>query len=271
MQLNGKIALVTGAARGIGKGIALKLAAEGINLALVDLPASGETSLGYQLSDESLLKQTAREVEAVGVRAVPVLADVTKPADTQRMVAETVAAFGGVDILVNNAGVITMGTVMETTEAQWDTTMDVNVKGIFLCCQAAIPELTKRGEGRIVNIASVAGKTGRAGVAAYCASKFAVIGFTQALAEELGPLNITVNAVCPGFLRTAMWTEVITKQLAKAWKIDPSQVFDRFVRQSTYLRREQTPADIGECVVYLCRADNVTGESINVAGGGDVH
>jgi len=149
--------------------------------------------------------------------------------------------------------------------------MEVNVKGIFLCCQAVIPELQKRGEGRIVNIASVAGKTGRAGVAAYCASKFAVIGFTQALAEEVGPLNITVNAVCPGFLRTAMWTEVINKQLAKAWKIDHTQVFDRFVGQNTYLRREQTPADIGECVVYLCKADNVTGESINVAGGGDVH
>lgn len=271
MQLKGKVALVTGAARGIGKGIALKLAAEGVNLALIDLPAPGEASLSYQLSDESLLKQTCREIETLGVKTVPVLADVTKAVDTQRMVAETVAALGGVDILVNNAGVITMGTVMDTTEAQWEKTMDVNVKGIFLCCQAAIPELTKRGEGRIVNIASVAGKTGRAGVAAYCASKFAVIGFTQALAEEVGPMNITVNAVCPGFLRTAMWTEVINKQLAKAWKIDHTQVFDRFVGQNTYLRREQTPADIGECVVYLCKADNVTGESINVAGGGDVH
>ena len=271
MQLKDKIGIVTGAARGIGKGIALKLAAEGVNLALVDLPAPGDTSLSYQLSDESLLKQTAREVETLGVRALPVLADVTRVADTQRMVAETVAAFGGVDILVNNAGVITMGTVMETTEAQWDRTMDVNVKGIFLCCQAAIPELIKRGEGRIVNIASVAGKTGRAGVATYCASKFAVIGFTQALAEELGPMNITVNAVCPGFLRTAMWTEVINQQLAKAWEINPSQVFDRFVGQNTYLRRGQSPADIGECVVYLCKADNVSGESVNVAGGGEVH
>src|SRR5712691_8047598 len=224
MQLKGKVAIVTGAARGIGKGIAVKLAAEGANLALVDLPAPGETSLSYQLSDASLLKQTAREIESLGVKVVPVLADVTKAADTHRMVAETVSVLGGIDILVNNAGVITMSTVMETTEAQWDKTMEVNVKGIFLCCQAAISELAKRGEGRIVNIASVAGKTGRAGVAAYCASKF-----------------------------------------------DHTQVFDRFVGQNTYLRREQTPADIGECVVYLCKADNVTGESINVAGGGDVH
>jgi meso-butanediol dehydrogenase/(S,S)-butanediol dehydrogenase/diacetyl reductase len=176
-----------------------------------------------------------------------------------------------VDILVNNAGVITLNTVMETTEAQWDRTMDVNVKGIFLCCQAAIPELIKRGEGRVVNIASVAGKTGRAGGSAYCASKFAVIGFTQSLAKEVGPKNITVNAVCPGFLRTAMFTDVINKQLAKDWNVEHTEVFERFVGQNTYLRREQTTADIGECVVYLCKSDNVTGESINVAGGAEVH
>lgn len=271
MQLKSKVAIVTGAARGIGKGIALELAAEGVNLALVDLPAAGDSSLSYQLSDESLLMRTADEVEALGVKVTPVLADVTKAADTRRMVAETVASLGGVDILVNNAGVIIINTVMETTEAQWDRTMDVNVKGILLCCQATIPELINRDEGRIVNIASIAGKTGSAGFAAYSASKFAVIGFTQSLAKEVGPKNITVNAVCPGFLRTAMFTDVINKQLAKDWNVEHTEVFERFVGQNTYLRREQTTADIGECVVYLCKSDNVTGESINVAGGAEVH
>lgn len=271
MQLKGKVAIVTGAARGIGKGIALKLAAEGAHVSLVDLPAPGDPSLSYQLSDASVLQQATREVASLGVKTIPVLADVTDATDTKRMVAETVAALGGVDILVNNAGVITMGMVEETTEAQWSKTMDVNVKGVFLCCQAAIPELKKRGEGRIINIASVAGKTGHPGLAAYCASKFAVIGFTQALAGELGPLNITVNAVCPGYLRTAMWTDVINQQFAKAWRVDHTEVFDRFIGKNTYLRREQTPADIGECAVYLCKADNVTGESINVAGGGELH
>ena len=164
MQLKSKVAIVTGAARGIGKGIALELAAEGVNLALVDLPAAEDSSLSYQLSDESLLMRTADEVEALGVKVTPVLADVTKAADTRRMVAETVASLGGVDILVNNAGVIIINTVMETTEAQWDRTMDVNVKGILLCCQATIPELINRDEGRIVNIASIAGKTGSAGI-----------------------------------------------------------------------------------------------------------
>ena len=271
MQLRGKTGIVTGAARGIGKGIALALAREGVNLALVDLAAPRDESVSYELSDASRLEETAREIEALGVRALAVTADVTSADDARRAVTQAVGRFGGLDILVNNAGVITYGLVAKMAEAQWDRTLGVNLKGVFLCCQAAIPALVKSGQGRIVNIASVAGKTGHAGLAAYCASKFGVIGFTQALAQELGPANITVNAVCPGYLRTAMWTGVLNKELARAWNVEPTEVFDRFVARTTYLGREQTPADIGQCVVYLCEADNVTGEAINVAGGGEVH
>jgi meso-butanediol dehydrogenase/(S,S)-butanediol dehydrogenase/diacetyl reductase len=156
-------------------------------------------------------------------------------------------------------------------EAQWDRLFAVNVKGVFLCARAAIPLLVARGGGRIVNIASVAGKTGRAGMVAYCATKAAVISMTQGLAEELGPMNITVNAICPGFVDTAMFTEVISPLLGSLWDMPPREAFERFIQQSTFLRRDQTPEDIAEAAVYLCRADNVTGITLTVAGGGEVH
>ena len=134
--------------------------------------------------------------------------------------------------------------------------------------------MSRNQEGAIINTASIAGKTGRGGAAAYCASKFAVVAFTQALAEELGPLNIRVNAVCPGFLRTAMWTEVLNKVQGLLGRGEGDGGVDNLTHvalHSTYLRREQTPADIGDAVVYLASADNVTGETLNVAGGAEVH
>jgi meso-butanediol dehydrogenase / (S,S)-butanediol dehydrogenase / diacetyl reductase len=131
--------------------------------------------------------------------------------------------------------------------------------------------MMKQREGAIVNIASVAGKTGHGGMSAYCASKFASVGFTQSLAEELGPVNIRVNAVCPGYLRTAMWTDVLSPIVAVQYGLNGEAAFDEFIARNTFLKREQTPADIGEAVVYLCRAENITGETINVAGGGELH
>ena len=150
-----------------------------------------------------------RQAAAHGVKAVPLLGDVTRAADANAMVAAAATRFGGLDILVNNAGVIVAGPFETVTEAQWDRLMAVNVKGVFLCLQAAVPYLRERGAGAIVNVASISGKTGRAFTAAYAATKFAVIGLTQALAQELGPANIRVNAVCPGLLRTSMWLDVV--------------------------------------------------------------
>lgn len=135
------------------------------------------------------------------------------------MLAEVEKRLGGLDVLVANAGVIAAAPVAAMDEAQWDRIFAVNVKGVFLCCRPAIPPLARRGEGRIVNVASVAGKTGRAGLAAYCASKAAVISLTQALAEELGPLNIAVNALCPGYIQTAMRTKVLNPVLASMWNV----------------------------------------------------
>jgi meso-butanediol dehydrogenase/(S,S)-butanediol dehydrogenase/diacetyl reductase len=159
-------------------------------------------------------------------------------------------------------------------EEQWDRVMAVNAKGPFLCSKACIPHMLRNNEGAIINTASIAGKTGRGGASAYCASKFAVIAFTQALAEELGPSNIRVNAVCPGFLRTAMWTDVLNKVPGLLGRGEGDSGIDNLAHiatHGTYLQREQTPDDIGEAVVYLARADNVTGETLNVAGGAEVH
>lgn len=180
MKLAGKVALVTGAARGIGRGIAVALAAEGVHVAVADLAQSVDPTLTYRLARSSDLEETARLVEARGVKALPLIADVTRAADVEAMVGETARRLGALDILVNNAGVLVAGPLESTTEAQWDRVMAVNVKGVFLCSRAAVPRLRERGEGAIVNISSISGKTGRALTAAYAASKFAVVGLTQA-------------------------------------------------------------------------------------------
>jgi meso-butanediol dehydrogenase / (S,S)-butanediol dehydrogenase / diacetyl reductase len=271
VNLAGRVALVTGAARGIGRGIALALAAEGVHVAAADLGAPNDGAIGYRLAQPADLEETVRSVQHRGVRALGVVGDVTRATDARRMVAETVGGLGGLDILVNNAGVLVGGPFEQLTEAQFDRMMAVNVKGMVLVTQAALPELRARGGGAIVNISSISGKTGRAFTAGYAASKFAVVGLTQALAHEFGPANIRVNAVCPGLLRTTMWTDGVAPARAPSLGVPVSQAFDTFVRQTTPLGREQTPEDIGEAIVYLCRAENVTGVALNVAGGVEMH
>jgi len=271
VKLAGKVALVTGAARGIGRGIALALAAEGVHVAVADLGAADDPAIPYRLGRSADLDETARLIQAKGATTLALVGDVTRAADVEAMVNETVRRLSGLDILVNNAGVLVAGPFEALTEAQWDRVMAVNVKGVFLCTQAAVPRLRERGEGAIVNVSSISGKTGRALTAAYAASKFAVIGLTQALAHELGPMNIRVNAVCPGFLRTTMWLEGVAPARAQQLGVPQEEAFDVFVRQNTPLGREQAPEDIGEAVVYLCRADNVTGVALNVAGGVEMH
>jgi meso-butanediol dehydrogenase / (S,S)-butanediol dehydrogenase / diacetyl reductase len=271
MELGGKVTLVTGAARGIGRAIAVALAKAGADVAVSDIARASDGATPYALSSDDDLMETARAVEHSGRRSVAIRADVTSAADVTRMLSEVEHRLGGLDILIANAGIIAAAPVATMDEAQWDRIFAVNVKGVFLCARAAIPLITKRGGGRIVNVASVAGKTGRGGLAAYCASKAAVISFTQALAEELGPMNVAVNALCPGYIQTAMWTEVLNPVLAAMFEMPVDRVFHDFVQRFTYLRREQTPEEIADAAVYLCRAENVTGTTLTVAGGGEVH
>jgi meso-butanediol dehydrogenase / (S,S)-butanediol dehydrogenase / diacetyl reductase len=271
MDLSGKVALITGGGRGLGRAFAVALARAGCDVAVSDIAQLSDGTTPYALATDDDLALTAHAVQEIGRRALAVEADVTSSLDLARLMGRVEEQLGGLDILVANAGVIAAAPVASMSEAAWDRIFDVNVKGVFLCAQAAIPLLAKRGGGRIVNIASVAGKTGRGGLAAYCASKAAVISLTQALAEELGPLGITVNAICPGYIKTAMWTQVLNPVLGSMWNIPESEVFETFVQRQTYLRREQTPEDIAAAAVYLCQADNVTGITLTVAGGGEVH
>jgi NAD(P)-dependent dehydrogenase (short-subunit alcohol dehydrogenase family) len=271
MQLSGKIALVTGGARGLGRTIALALAREGCDVVVSDLSPSDRGGVEYALAGADELEATAAAVRACGRRSLAVFADVTRADDCERMVTAAVESMGGLDILVANAGIIAAAPVVAMDDALWDRIFAVNVRGVFLSARAAIPHLVARGEGRIVNIASVAGKTGRAGLSAYCASKAAVISFTQTLAEELGPAGIAVNALCPGFIKTAMWTEVLNPMLAAMTGLPVDKVFEEFIERSTFTKREQTPEEIAEAAVFLCRAENITGTTLTVAGGGEVH
>ena len=271
MELEGKVALVTGAARGIGRAIAIGLAQAGCDVAAADIARSQDGITVYPLGSDAELAVTAGQVRKLGRRCTAIQADVTKPDQVEQMMATIEERLGGLDILVANAGIIMAGPVASMSDSQWDRIFEVNVKGVFLCVRAAIPRLVRRGGGRIVNIASVAGKTGRAGLAAYCASKAAVISLTQSMAEELGPANVSVNAICPGFVKTAMFTQVLNPMLTGLYHVPENEVFEHFAQSQTFLGRGQTPEDIAEAAVYLCRAENVTGITLTVAGGAEVH
>jgi meso-butanediol dehydrogenase / (S,S)-butanediol dehydrogenase / diacetyl reductase len=267
MDLQDKVAVVTGGARGIGRGIAVALARQGVHVAVADLYMPSQGVAGYALSTEQEVMKTVEELATLGVKAIGVPVDVTQAAQLEAMVETVMRQLGPIDILCNNAGVIDTGLVVETTEAQWDAIMDVNVKGVFLGCKAVVPGMVERRQGRIINTASIAGKRGTARLGAYCASKFAVVGFTQSLAHEMAPYNVTVNAVCPGILGTAMWLDVLMPQRVQQSGRDWHTAFEEHAASLIPLGRSQTPEDVGQAVVYLAQADNVTGIALNVAGG----
>ena len=259
MELKDAVAIVTGGARGIGRGIALALAHEGANVVIADLPS---------VQDE--MEQTAALVEGEGAQALLAHCDVRDWSQVSAMAQATLDRFGQIDILVNNAGVISIAPVVAMDEEEWDRVLGVNLKGTFLCSKAVAPHMTERRSGRIVNISSVAGRKGQFGLGHYCASKFGVIGLTQTLALELAPSNVTVNAVCPGEVDSAMWRDQLLPALAASMGTTPDEAWERFTRERVPLGRPQTAEDIGQAVVYLCRADNVTGAAINVNGGSEM-
>ncbi len=252
MTLQGKVALVTGGARGIGRGIAEVLADAGADVAVAD----------RQLDQAQATAEALRER---GRRAIALAADVTSAEQVQAMVDDCVRELGSLDILVNCAGVITIGAVESLAEQDWDFVMDVNAKGTFLGCRAVIPHMKRQGWGRIINVSSIAGKEGFATLAHYSASKFAVVGFTNALAKELARDGITVNAICPGIVRTYMWD-----RLSDEWKQEGESVEDSWTRHQLALipqGRAQTPEDMGRLALFFATMDNMTGQSVNVDGG----
>ena len=262
MQLEGKVALVTGGARGLGEGIALVLAARGANVAVCDINLEGA-------------RQSASAIAVLGRQAEAYSADVTSQAELRHTVDAVLANFGRIDILVNAAGVIGAAGFEDTTgsrEEDWDLTFDVNVKGTALASNAVIPHMQERRFGKIVNIASHAGRGGGSGGGAYSASKAAVIHLTQSYALDLAPYNINVNVVCPGTIWTPMWERIAVRAKRnnpEQQHLTPREIFDAAIAERCPLGREQTPEDIGKAVAFFASDDaiNITGQSLNVNGG----
>lgn len=250
--LKGKRAIVTGAARGIGAAICRALAQEGVRVAVADL-------------DEGAAKDLAK---SLGLGAEAFAIDVRNRNSVETCFAAVAQSFGGYDILCANAGVSSMKLVADLTDEDWDFNFDVNARGVFLCNQAAVRHLlATRNKGAIVNTASLAAKMGAPWLAHYSASKFAVLGFTQALAREVAPHGIRVNCVCPGFVRTAMQEREL-KWEASLRNMTPDAVFQEYV-SLTPLGRIEEPDDVAKSVVFLASdlSGFITGEAINVTGG----
>jgi NAD(P)-dependent dehydrogenase (short-subunit alcohol dehydrogenase family) len=254
-ELDGLSAIVTGSANGIGNGIATVLAREGAQVAITDIDA--------QAADEA-----AKTVVSAGGRAIGLSHDVRRSESCQEVVAKARDAFGKVDILVNNAGISQRIPFSELDEEAWDRMIEINLKGVYLMSRAVSSEMVERGSGRIINTASLVGKAGALPLFThYVASKFAVVGFTQALAAELAEHGVLVNAVCPGVVKTPLW-EPLLRENAEERGISVEEAWAEAVAPIP-LGRPQDPEDIGLMVAFLAsdRARNITGESINVNGG----
>jgi 3-oxoacyl-[acyl-carrier protein] reductase len=243
LKVHSKKALVTGGGRGIGRVIAMRLAEAGCDVAVSDI-------------DLETAGSTAAAIAALGVKSLALKADVSSASEVEGMFVSFLEAFGAIDILVNNAGITRDTLIMRMKEADWDLVLDVNLKSAFLCCREAARPMMKARSGRIINIASVVGMYGNAGQANYSASKAGLIGLTQTLAKEFASRNITVNAVAPGFIRTAM-----TDKLSDA---DKAKITDNIV-----LNRMGEALDVANAVLFLSSglSDYITGQVVVVDGG----
>ena len=254
--LEEKVALVTGGASGIGAGVAAVFAREGAHVIIGDLDVDGAERLAASLRE-------------AGQRATGVRLDVTSRASIDEALTTVERLVGVPDVLVNNAGISTVRDFVDISDQDWDTMMNVNLKGVLLTTQRVLPGMIERGSGRIVNISSMAGKQGLPRLAHYCASKFGVIGLTQSLAFEVAAHNITVNAVCPGVVRTPLWDDQSKGILND---LDGENGWQSFV-DGIPLGRPQSPQDMGEACLFFASdaASNITGEAMNVSGGQQVH
>lgn len=244
MKLKNKVAVITGAAQGIGRAIATTLAQQGANVVVADI----------QLEKA---ETTAKEIMAeTGQKVIAVHVDVVDSASVKAMIDRTIDEFERIDILVNNAGTTRDSLIMRMKEADWDLVLNINLKGTFNCSKAVVRPMMKQHYGRIVNITSVSGLIGQAGQTNYSASKAGIIGFTKALARELGSRKITVNAIAPGLVKTALTIDL------------PEELKDMFI-EMTPLGRYGEPEDIANAVAFLVsdEASYITGQVLSVDGG----
>jgi acetoin reductase-like protein len=254
-RLQNKNAIVTGGGSGIGRAICSALAAEGANVAVADI-------------NEKYANETCALLKGFGGKYIPLKVDVTSEVQVQKMVEDAVGEFGEVNILCANAGVSTMNWAIDLTEEEWDYNMDVNAKGVFLCCKHVARQMIKQGKGgKIINTSSSAGKKGFELFAHYCASKFAVLGFTMTLADELAKYNINVNAVCPGYVQTSMQERELVWE-SKLRGVTPESIKQKMI-ESIPLGRLERPEDVARVVVFLASSDSdyMTGQGVNVTGG----
>lgn len=254
-RFEGRTVVVTGGNKGIGFAMAERFAAEGASVVVASV--------------EPQVHEAAEALRAKGAKALPVLCDVTDIAAVKGLYDAAEEAFGGVDVSIQNAGVITIAKVEDLTEGEWDTVMDVNTKGVFLCCQEAIRRMRKSGRGgRLINTASGQARDGFIYTPHYAASKMGVVGITQSLAKEVAMDGITVNAICPGIIETEMWDyndRVWGKMLGD---YAPGELMAEWVRNIP-MKRAGQGRDVAGLVAFLASEDAayITGQTINVDGG----
>jgi NAD(P)-dependent dehydrogenase (short-subunit alcohol dehydrogenase family) len=249
MQLQGKVAIITGAATGIGRATALLFAREGASVVVADI-------------NEYDAQRTVADIEDEGADARFVQTDVSQAEDVQALMERAAEEMGGIDVIVNNAGAQRSGAVTEFEESEWDLLMRVNPRSCFLGAKYGVPYLRERGGGSIVNVSSLAGLKGGPGMTAYSASKGAIIAFTRALAEELAPDNIRANSVCPGWIDTPFNEPAIEFMGGRAQQ-------EEMVQQTVPLKRQGTPEEIAPGILYLASnaSSYVTGQELVIDGG----
>ena len=242
MDLSGRVAIITGGGRGIGRAIALKMAGVGAVVVVNDLDETAGA--------------VAREIRDMGGQSLAVVADISLPEDAARLVKEATAAFGKVDILVNNAGINRDQLLLRMSDEDWDRVVGVDLKGVFLCTRAVLKQMSRQRWGRIISIASIVGIVGNPGQANYASAKAGIIGFTRTVAKEMASRGITVNAIAPGFINTEM-----TRRLREDWKQE--------LRRRIPLGDFGSPRDVAEAVAFLAseEAGYITGQVLGVDGG----
>ncbi|MFQ5996667.1 MAG: SDR family NAD(P)-dependent oxidoreductase [Dehalococcoidales bacterium] len=254
LGLKGKVAIVTGGARGIGGNIVEGFAREGANVVIGDI-----------LFD--MAQELAKKLSKGGTKILAVKTDVSRKSDADNLAATTLEEFGRIDILVNAAGIVRDTPLVDIEEEEWEQVLNINAKGTYLVSRAVVPHMMVARQGKIVNISSRSGKDAQAGLAHYGASKYAVIGITHAVAKELAPYDINVNAVCPGIIRTDMWEKILDVR-SKRTGVPREEIWARMM-DTIPLKRPQVPEDITNVVLFLSSevSRNITGEAISVNGG----